>query len=194
MQNSTPRLFLLVALAVIATPVGALQAAEALRYDCSLMAQDIGAPVNDMVAGPDLGWQIGADEARLICTWHSHPSAKAAQGQQLSREEYKDVGALSGQVVVYDNPITRADATLLNAAVDLPADTDLPGAWLLSMKKVDLNAKLGVLPPEVIFDGVGVSVAYANSFATTTGTGSALTVGWSVGAAARIMAAAAAGR
>lgn len=184
---------LLRVLALMFIPFGALQAAEPLRYDCGLMAQHIGAPVSDMVAAPDQGWQIGPEEARLVCTWYTRPGAKAAAGQLLNREDYKDVGALSGQLVVYDNQIRRADAAMLNAAFDLPPDLspdpDGAGAWLFSLKKLDMAAKLGVLPPELIFDGLGISVGYANSFATTTGTGSALTTGWSVAAAARILAA-----
>lgn len=178
---------------LLASP-GGLQAAEALRYDCSLMAADIGAPVSDMTAAPDHGWQTDGEDARLICSWYSPPAAKAAGGQALSGEDYKDVGVLTAQLVVYGAPLTRDAAAMINAASDLPAGLAPDAAWLFSLKNPDLTAILGAIPPEIMFEDLGVSVAYGNSFATDSGTGSRLTTGWSVEAAARILAAAAQGR
>lgn len=171
-----------------------LHAAEALRYDCNQMAQEIGFPVSEMVAAPDNGWQIGLEEARLICTWYSQSGVKAAQKQRLTREDYKDIGALTGQVVVYDHPLRRADAAMMNAAFDVQEGLADAEAWIFSFKEPDISAKLGVLAPEILLNDLGVSLAYANSFATRVGTGSSLTVGWSIETSARILAAAARGR
>lgn len=155
------------------------------------MALDIGPPVTDMTAAPDNGWQNGPDEARLICSWYSRPAAKAAAGQVLNREDYKDVGVLTAQLAIYDSPFSRGDAELMNAAFDVPEGLAPESAWLFSLKPLEMTDKLGINPPELRLGDIGVSVAYANSFATDVGTGSALTVGWSVERAARSLAAAA---
>lgn len=181
-------------IALMSFPWASAHAAEAVRYDCSLMAQDIGSPVTEMQAAPDEGWQHGPDEARLVCSWYTDAGAKAVNGQTLSREDYKDVGVLTGQVVVYDAPLERDGAAMMNAAHDVPAGLAPDGAWLFSLKPLELNAKIGILAPELMYDGIGVSVGYGNGFVTATGTGGALTTGWSVEAAARIMAQAAVAR
>lgn len=110
----------LLAAVFLFAPVGAVQAAEPLRYDCDLMARDIGPPVTGMTAAPDNGWQNGPDEARLICSWYSGPAVKAATEQVLNREDYKDVGVLTAQLAVYDSPLARRDAEWMNAAFDVP--------------------------------------------------------------------------
>ena len=177
------------------SPFGGLHAApQALPYDCAMAAQAIGGPVDEMEPAPDQGWQLGPDEARLVCSWYTKPAAKAAGGQVLNREDYKDVGTLTAQLVIYGDPLRRADAEMMNAAHDLPPELDIAGAWLFSLKPLKMDGKLGIFPPEIMSDSLGVSVAYANSFATTTGTGSALTTGWSVATAARILTAATAAR
>lgn len=80
---------------------------------------------------------------------------------------------------------------LMCRSFDVPEGLAPESAWLFSLKPPQMTDKLGLIPPELRLGDIGVSVAYANSFATDGGTGSALTVGWSVDRAARSLAAAA---
>lgn len=189
-----PRLLSVLAPVLVLLPLSAVQAAKALPFDCGLMASAIGVPVATMVPADESGWQHGPQEARLICSWHTQAAAKAIAEQKMTPEAYQDAGVLTAQLVVYDTPLQRAEAAMMNAAFDIPAGLAPNEAWLFSFKQPDMAAKLGILPPEILHGSLGVSVAFANSFVSDTGTGSQLTVGWSVETAARILTAALQGR
>lgn len=179
----------LAAFSLMVAASASAQAAEALPYDCTRLGQAIGAPVTEMTAAPDEGWQHAPDEARLVCTWLTQPSAKALDGQTLAKEDWSDVGTLTAQVVVYDSPLTREDAAMMNAGHKIPEGLahDLDGAWIMAFKEPKMTDQLGIMPPEVLYENMGVSIAYANAFVSPEHTGSSLTVGWSIEKALKVM-------
>lgn len=181
---------------LIASTFSAADAADAVRYDCERLGKTIGSPVTEMTAAADEGWRHAPDEARLVCTWFTQPAAKVVEGQPLVTEEWSDVGALSVQVVVSDEPLTQDAAAMINIAHELPPELagQFEGAWIMSLKNPVYSELLDILAPQVIYDDLAVSVAYGNGFASPKNTGSALTVGWSVETALKILKEAAASR
>lgn len=174
---------------LIASTFSAADAADAVRYDCERLGKTIGSPVTEMTAAADEGWRHAPDEARLVCTWFTQPAAKVVEGQPLVTEEWSDVGALSVQVVVSDEPLTQDAAAMINIAHELPPELagQFEGAWIMSLKNPVYSELLDILAPQVIYDDLAVSVAYGNGFASPKNTGSALTVGWSVETALKIL-------
>lgn len=177
------------ALVLLALPWTVARSAETLPYDCATLAKTIGAPATEMTPAPDEGWQHAPDEARLVCTWYNGPAAKALEGETLAGEDWSAPGALTAQIVVHESPLPRGAAAVIKAAYDLPEEIgkDLKGAWLMSLKTPEFSEVLGLLAPELYLENLSVSIAWANGFAAPQNSESALTVGWSVERAARVM-------
>lgn len=152
--------------------------------DCAAIAASVGTPIADMSLLPSddqAAWEDGG-KFGLTCSWGNDEGIRAAAGEVLGPQEIAEIGAISLQIVVSNDGLTKSDAQTIGMAFE-DGRADAIGAWVMADAELDRSSPLTVVAPQVIAGDISVAFASTGAWLNTPKNLSGVTNDWAIASA-----------